>query len=57
LFAHPQLAKRLWLYDLAFTLRHLVVWPPSGDAELPSFHPLVRLPAILEGPDYVERLL
>jgi scyllo-inosamine 4-kinase len=30
LFAAPDLVQRLWLYQLAGTLRGLVVWPPSG---------------------------
>jgi hypothetical protein len=29
LFADPDLAERLWLAELAFTLRHLVFWPPD----------------------------
>lgn len=55
---HPQIVQRLWLYDLAFTLRHLLVWPATSDTEsLPDFHPLRRLPRILESPRYIEQLL
>lgn len=58
LVAHPDVSERLWLYDLAFTLRHLLVWPPSAPApDLPEWHPLRRLPAMLRGPDYITSLL
>jgi len=58
LIGHPQIVQRLWLYDLAFTLRHLLVWPATGEVQsLPDFHPLRRLPIILESPQYLERIL
>lgn len=58
LISHPEIVQRLWLYDLAFTLRHLLVWPATGEVPfLPDFHPLRRLPLILESPQYLERML
>lgn len=58
LVSDPDTVDRLWLYDLAFTLRHLLVWPPAGPpSELPEWHPLRRLPAMLRGPGYIATLL
>jgi aminoglycoside phosphotransferase (APT) family kinase protein len=58
LVSHARLVERLWLYDLAFVLRHLVVWPARRSAsDLPPFHPIRRLPLIVESPAYIERLL
>jgi len=58
LVADPAAIDRIWLYDMAFTLRHLLVWPPtSPPTELPEWHPLRRLPAMLQGPDYIAKLL
>lgn len=55
--AHAQVVERLWLYDLAATLRDLIIKPVAPDGDLPSWHPLRRLPKILRGPDYIEALL
>ena len=56
--AHPRVVERLWLYDLACTLRDVIVCPATTAPEhLPSNHPLRRLPAIVESPAYLERLL
>ena len=58
LVAEPHTVDRLWLYDLAFTLRHLLVWPPTAPgSDLPAWHPVRRLPTMLQGPDYIATLL
>jgi aminoglycoside phosphotransferase (APT) family kinase protein len=55
--SHPEVVDRLWLYDLAATLRDLIIKPASPDDVPPSCHPLRRLPMILRGPDYINSLL
>ena len=56
--AHPRVVERLWLYDLACTLRDVIVCPATTAPEhLRSHHPLRRLPAIVESPAYIEQLL
>ena len=56
--AHPRIVERLWLYDLACTLRDVIVCPATAaPAHLPSHHPLRRLPVIVESAGYIERLL
>jgi thiamine kinase-like enzyme len=56
--AHPHVVERLWLYDLACTLRDIIVCPATTSPEhLRSDHPLRRLPAIVESPAYIEQLL
>lgn len=57
LVAQSRLVERLWLYDLAAVLRHLLLWPPGDLTEIPSFHPVRRLPEMIKGPSYIERLL
>lgn len=58
LVAHPHVVERLWLYDLACTLRDVIVEPATtAPADLPTHHPLRRLPRIVESPAYLERLL
>ena len=57
LTSHPHVVERLWLYDLAAVLRHLLVWPPGDPAESPPFHPLHRLPEMVKGSEYIEGLL
>ena len=55
---HPRVVERLWLYDLACTLRDVIVCPAATAPEhLPPDHPLRRLPAIVESPAYLEQLL
>jgi hypothetical protein len=57
-FAHPDLIARLWLYQLAFALRQLLIWVPDRPAaELPAYHPLRRLRRIVEGPQHLHRLI
>ena len=58
LVAHPHVVERLWLYDLACTLRDVIVEPATAvPADLPAHHPVRRLPRIVEGPAYLELLL
>lgn len=56
--AHPRIVERLWLYDLACTLRDVIVCPATiAPAGLRTNHPLRRLPMIVQSPAYIERLL
>jgi aminoglycoside phosphotransferase (APT) family kinase protein len=56
--AHPHVVERLWLYDLACTLRDVIVCPATTAPEhLPSHDPLRRLPVIVESPAYIRQLL
>ena len=56
--AHPRIVERLWLYDLACTLRDVIVCPATtAPAHLRSHDPLRRLPLIVESAAYIERLL
>lgn len=49
--AHPRIVERLWLYDLACTLRDVIVTPATAPpAHLPPHHPLRRLPRIVARP-------
>jgi aminoglycoside phosphotransferase (APT) family kinase protein len=51
LFAAPRLREGLWLAELAYTLRHLVFWPPDEpEARLQRDHPLHRLRRLIEDP-------
>ncbi len=51
LFAAPDLDQRLWLYQLAYTVRGIVVWPPDREeAALDSRHPARRLRTLVERP-------
>ena len=44
LFAHPALARRLWLYSLAFDVREALEAPlPAQRAQVPPLHPWNRL--------------
>jgi prepilin-type processing-associated H-X9-DG protein len=57
-FAHPDLIARLWLYQLAFTLRQLLIWVPDRPAaDLPGDHPMWRLRRIVDGPKHLHRLI
>jgi hypothetical protein len=56
--AHPRFVDRLWLYDLAATLRDLLIQSPlPATDDLPPWHPKRRLPMVLKGPGYIEALL
>ncbi|MFN2540302.1 MAG: phosphotransferase family protein [Mycobacteriales bacterium] len=56
--SHPSVVERLWLYDLACTLRDIIVCPASTSPEhLRPDHPLRRLPVIVESPVYINELL
>lgn len=58
LVAHPHVVERLWLYDLACTLRDVIVEPATtAPADLAPHHPLRRLPRIVESPAYLEQFL
>jgi aminoglycoside phosphotransferase (APT) family kinase protein len=48
LFAAPDLRERLWVTELTYILRQLVVWPP-GEHE-PQEHPVHTLPRLVEAP-------
>jgi hygromycin-B 7''-O-kinase len=52
LFAAPDLDRRLWLYALAFTLRHILFYPPDApeDAGLEPSHPVHTLRRLVDGP-------
>ena len=57
-FAHPDLIARLWLYQLAFTLRQLLIKAPDRPAaDLPGDHPIQRLRRIVDGPKHLHRLI
>lgn len=56
--AHPDVVERLWLYDLAFTLRDLFVKAPlPATDDLPHWHPKRRLAEIVDSPAYIEAAL
>jgi hygromycin-B 7''-O-kinase len=52
LFSAPDLDKRLWLYALAYTIRHIVFWPPDRpEADgLDVSHPLHTLRRLIDAP-------
>jgi aminoglycoside phosphotransferase (APT) family kinase protein len=52
LFAVPDLDRRLWLYALAYTLRHILFWPPDRPehAGLDLTHPVHTLRRLIDGP-------
>jgi hypothetical protein len=52
LFATPDLDRRLWLYALAFTLRHILFYPPDSpeDGGLEPSHPVHTLRRLVDGP-------
>ncbi len=57
-FAGPDLPRRVWLIELAYTLRNLLLLPPDRpEPELPADHPLRRLRRIVAGCDHLERTL
>jgi aminoglycoside phosphotransferase (APT) family kinase protein len=57
-FGPPDLILRLWLYQIAFALRQLVIWAPDRPAaDLPVGHPLRRLRQLVEGPRHLHRVL
>jgi hypothetical protein len=52
LFAAGDLAKRLWLYALACTIRQIIFWPPDrAEADgLAVTHPLHTLRRLIDAP-------
>jgi Phosphotransferase enzyme family len=58
LFAAPDLVRRLWLYQLAGTLRGLIVWPPRGPEDaLRPYSAVWELRKLLGGAAHIEELL
>ncbi len=57
-FSAPDLVKRVWLVELAYTLRHLLLWPPDRpEHDLPTDHPLRRLRRIVADHSHLDRIL
>jgi len=51
LFDVPRLRERLWLGELAYTLRHMVFWAPDAPEDrLSRDHPLHRLRRLIDAP-------
>ena len=51
-FAAPDLDRRLWRYALAYTIRHIIFWPPDrAEADgLDPAHPLHTLGRLIDAP-------
>lgn len=57
-FEPPDLIARLWLYQIGFALRQLLIWPPDrATADLPDQHPLRRLRLLVDGRSHLHRVL
>jgi aminoglycoside phosphotransferase (APT) family kinase protein len=53
LFNGSDIDRRLWLYQLAYYLRGLIVWPPDcAEEELDAYHPVRRLRILVARPLY-----
>lgn len=52
LFAAPDLDSRLWRYAIAYTIRHIIFWPPDrAEADgLDPGHPLHTLRRLIDAP-------
>jgi aminoglycoside phosphotransferase (APT) family kinase protein len=52
LFGAADLDRRLWLYALAYTIRHIIFWPPDrAEADgLEAVHPLHTLRRLIDAP-------
>lgn len=51
LVAAPDTRERVWITQLVYSLRHLVVWPPDGPAETQEpEHPVHVLPRLVDAP-------
>jgi aminoglycoside phosphotransferase (APT) family kinase protein len=52
LFAAPDLDRRLWQYAIAYTIRHIIFWPPDrAEADgLDPGHPLHTLRRLIDHP-------
>ncbi len=52
LFAAPDLDDRLWAYAIAYTIRHVIFWPPDRpeDGGLDPAHPLHTLRRLADAP-------
>jgi hypothetical protein len=44
-FAPPRLLSRLWLYQIAYTLRQVLIHSPAGPASEPAARPVSESPA------------
>src|SRR5882757_2352520 len=57
-FAGPDLVRRMWLIELAYTLRDLLITPPNcPEPRLPPDHPLRRLRGIVISSQHLEQIL
>jgi aminoglycoside phosphotransferase (APT) family kinase protein len=57
-FADPDLVRRVWLIELAYTLRDVLIRPPDRpEHQLPTDHPLRILRRIVTGTQHLERIL
>ena len=52
LFAAPDLGNRLWAYAIAYTIRHVIFWPPDRPegGGLDPAHPLHTLRRLIDAP-------
>jgi aminoglycoside phosphotransferase (APT) family kinase protein len=50
LFALPDARERFWTGEIAYMLRQLVLWPPSGRNDEASWHPMNVLPQLVDAP-------
>lgn len=52
LFGAPDLDKRLWAYAIAYTIRHVIFWPPDRPEAggLDPAHPLHTLRRLADAP-------
>jgi len=57
-FAGPDLVRRMWLIELAYTLRDLLITPPNcPEPRLPPDHPLRRLRQIVISSQHLQQIL
>jgi aminoglycoside phosphotransferase (APT) family kinase protein len=51
MFAAPDLRERVWITEITYLLRQLLVWPPDGPKETQvEEHPVNTLPRVAESP-------
>lgn len=52
LFVAPDLDRRLWMYAIAYTIRHIIFWPPDRAESdgLDAGHPLHTLRRLIDAP-------
>lgn len=56
-FAGSDLVNRVWLIELAYAVRHLLLSPPEHGHPQEPEHPLQRLRRIVQGPAHLENVL